>query len=38
VIEYLSSRLDALEGLGEMIDYNEISYTEKDTQKEKLIL
>ena len=28
VIEYLSSRLDALEGLGEMIDYNEISYTE----------
>lgn len=28
MIEYLSSRLDALEGLGEMIDYNEISYTE----------
>ena len=48
MIEYLSSRLDALEGLGKMIDYNEISYTEiedciedaigKDTQKEKLIL
>lgn len=28
MIEYLSSRLDVLEGLGEMIDYNEISYTE----------
>lgn len=28
MIEYLSSRLDALEGLGKMIDYNEISYTE----------
>lgn len=28
MIEYLSSRLDALEGLGEMIDYNEISYAE----------
>ena len=29
MIEYLSGRLDALEGLGgKMIDYNEISYTE----------
>ena len=37
MIEYLSSRLDALEGLGEMIDYNEISYTEIEDAKKGLL-
>ena len=33
MIEYLSSRLDALEGLGEMIDYNEIKDCIEDAKK-----